>query len=1439
MSIFSTLAKCSDICIHEWFEVNAAETPDAIALVFENTHLTYQELNQRANCLAHYLRRLNVGPDVLVGLHFERSLEMMIGLLAIFKAGGAYVPFDPAYPDERLALMLSDSQISVMLSQQHPASWFSTCSIPVVCLETDWDTIIQEPAQNPEPLATPDNLAYVIYTSGSTGTPKGVMIEHASLVNFVRDAGDAYGIVASDRILQFSSINFDQATEEIFITLARGATLVLRTPDMMHSVPSFFKACDDFELTVLDLPTAFWHKLCGGLSTARFPETVRLMLIGGERALPRWFNIWKTYVSPEVKLINTYGPTESTIVATWCNLVGENAVHIDNDVIPIGKPLPNVQTYVLDVDMQPVRVGEIGELYIGGTGLARGYLNRPQLTAERFVYVSINGNSPVRVYKTGDLVQYRPDGHLEFLDRSDRQEKIRGFRVELREIETVLAQHTAVQQAVVVARDDASGDKHLIAYVIQDLHDRKHLDGANRSQLEAEQINQWRFIHNDDHLNPAKSGWDNTFNISGWVSTYTNSLIPDREMHEWVDNTVERILALQPRQVLEIGCGTGLLLFRIAPFCTHYVGTDFSEAALKYINQQLNQSSINLPQVVLEKRIADNFEGLTPQSFDTLIINSVIQYFPSIDYLLSVIKQAVEVVKPGGMIFIGDIRNYALQEVFAASVEMFQAPSDLPIDALCDRIQKRLDLEGELTVDPQFFTALQHHLPQITHVQVVLKRGTFENELTQFRYDAILHISSESTTLVEYPSLDWQQQRFTVTALRQRLVDTCPLVLSIHNVPNARVLPAVRALQLLNQSPRPTTVEELRQAHAQIDQSEGVDPEEVWKLSQDLPYDMTVNWLKGAADGHYDILLKRRSPTSEPSPLPIELVHPYTVRLHESWQSYANNPLKEKAAHQLSRQLRSYLQQRLPDYMVPSAFVAIASLPLTPNGKVDIKALPSPSNIRPRLDGRVVPPNTPLERELAVIWSTVLDIEEIGITDDFFELGGNSLRLMDLMSQVEQTCQIALSLDEFFKAPTISGLAQQIQQTDALTSSALHNRVTVQELLVEATLDFTINTPVADQTRWTHPQSILLTGATGFIGMSILFELLNKTDATIYCLIRAQNLTDAYQKLRQISTKYQLDSTQFYPRIVPVIGNLTQPLLGLSRDKFQALAATVDVIYHGAANVNLVLPYAALKAVNVVGTKSILSFANHVKLKPVHFMSTLDVFEARMAMSNTTIFEHDAIAPTASIARDYQITGGYAQSKWVAEQLVSQAGQAGLPVCIYRLGMISGNQHTGICNVGDLLCRLLKSFIELKAAPQIDLNLDMTPVDYVSQATVHLSRQLTSFGQSFHLVNPTPVPLDQILQQMNNLGYAIKRVPYERWEVMIQETRNALGPLATTITDPIQEHQISRLEGWLAGSQLFDCQQTLSALNGSRIICPTVDNALLHKYISNIVGTYA
>jgi amino acid adenylation domain-containing protein len=469
------LQKQDTCCIHQLFEAQVERTPNAIAVVFEQQQLTYRELNDKANQLAHCLKSLGVVPEVLVGICAERSLDLIIGLLAILKAGGAYVPIDPKLPQERLALMLEDTQVPILLTQTHLLSILPKTIANVVCLDTDWrstcETLNQLSSERFAP--TSSNLAYVIYTSGSTGKPKGVMIEHRSLVSYIETVNVEYDIRPSDRVLQFASFSFDVATEEIFVSLTQGATLVLRTDAMLNSMSTFLQWCRELEVTVLDLPTAFWHQLTTELSQGlELPESLRLVIIGGEPVLAERLLIWQTHVSDRVQLLNAYGPTESTIGATICDLSKLSLSDSALRVVPIGRALRNTQLYILDRHRQPVPLGVSGELYIGGSGIARGYLNKPDLTAERFTPNPVVQNSALStqhsalLYRTGDRVRYLLDGSLEFLDRIDEQIKIRGFRVELGEIEATLRQHPEVQEAVVLAWDDASSNKRLIAYIL-------------------------------------------------------------------------------------------------------------------------------------------------------------------------------------------------------------------------------------------------------------------------------------------------------------------------------------------------------------------------------------------------------------------------------------------------------------------------------------------------------------------------------------------------------------------------------------------------------------------------------------------------------------------------------------------------------------------------------------------------------------------------------------------------------------------------------------------------------------------------------------------------------------------------------------------------------------------------------------------------------------
>ncbi|HKV11335.1 MAG TPA: amino acid adenylation domain-containing protein, partial [Thermoanaerobaculia bacterium] len=452
-------AAAPELAVHELFEAQAAQAPAAVAVRHEEAFLTYGELDRRANRLAHHLRFLGAGPESLVGLCVERSPDMLVGLLGILKSGAAYAPLDPALPPGRLALLLDDlcagSPNPVLVTQRPLLSRLPDHRASTVLL--DGEELSGGREDSPGIRASLDRAAYVIYTSGSTGKPKGVVVSHRTLAAYTGSAARELGIGPEDRVLQFASISFDASAEEIYPCLARGGTLVLRTEAMLGSIPEFLETCGRWGVSVLDLPTAFWHEVVTGLATgaAGLPPTVRLVILGGEQALAEKVASWRRAVAG-VRLVNTYGPTEATIVATAADL----SALPDGAPVPIGRPVPGSRAYVLDRRLEPVPAGVPGELCLGG-GLARGYLHRPDLTAERFVPDPWSGRPGERLYRTGDLARWGVAGELEFLGRVDHQVKVRGFRIELGEIEAALGRHPRVRESVVVLREE-----RLVAYAV-------------------------------------------------------------------------------------------------------------------------------------------------------------------------------------------------------------------------------------------------------------------------------------------------------------------------------------------------------------------------------------------------------------------------------------------------------------------------------------------------------------------------------------------------------------------------------------------------------------------------------------------------------------------------------------------------------------------------------------------------------------------------------------------------------------------------------------------------------------------------------------------------------------------------------------------------------------------------------------------------------------
>jgi amino acid adenylation domain-containing protein len=456
-----THADFPQVCAHELFELQVDRDPEAVAVVFGKRQLSYRELNEQANRVAHHLRRRGVRPNVLVGVCLERSPEMVVALLAVWKAGGAYVPLDPAYPKERLSFMIEDAQPLLLLTEKKCLSLLSTSGDKVVCLDIDWPMLSQETGDNPAAIAGPSNLAYVMYTSGSTGKPKGAMILHRGLVNYLWWAIRTYSVEPGYLVPVHTSISFDLTVTSLYTTLLGGGKVELLPEDVgaQNLLAALLRAGNH---GLVKITPAHLELLSTQIGPDQAAGMASAFVIGGENLLAETLRLWRDHAS-STRLFNEYGPTETVV---GCCVHEVQAADPRSGSVSIGRPIANTQLYVLDENLRPVAPGVIGELFIGGVGVGLGYLNRAELTAERFLADRFSGVSGARLYKSGDLARYRSNGTLEYLGRADDQVKIRGYRIELGEIEATLAAEPNVQACAVLAREDEPGNKQLVGYVV-------------------------------------------------------------------------------------------------------------------------------------------------------------------------------------------------------------------------------------------------------------------------------------------------------------------------------------------------------------------------------------------------------------------------------------------------------------------------------------------------------------------------------------------------------------------------------------------------------------------------------------------------------------------------------------------------------------------------------------------------------------------------------------------------------------------------------------------------------------------------------------------------------------------------------------------------------------------------------------------------------------
>jgi amino acid adenylation domain-containing protein len=1000
--------------IHELFEEQVDRTPDATAVSSEEGSLTYAQLNTNANQLAWDLRRHGVDPDQRVGICVERSLEMVVGLLGILKAGGAYVPLDPTYPGDRLQHMLEDAAPAVLLIQERLRQHLPLTSAKMIALDGDRGEISQQSSHNLDPKSLglrSDHLAYVIYTSGSTGKPKGAMNEHRALINRLQWMQHAYRLSDQDRVLQKTPFSFDVSVWEFFWTLLFGAELVMARPEG-HKDPHYLRqVVEKTKVTILhfvpSMLQSFLEQLCPGQCSS-----IRRIICSGEELSAslqkRTFECF-----PQAGLANLYGPTEAAIdVTAWECQPGDLSSRV-----PIGRPIWNTQMYVLNGQLHSVPIGVVGELYIGGVGVGRGYLNRPELTAERFIQDPFGADPNSRVYRTGDLGRWRVDGSIEYLGRNDFQVKIRGFRIELGEIEAALLEQPAVRQAVVLAREDIPGEKQLVAYVVSDRS--ASIDAVPKGALQGlreEVVGEWESLYDETY---GKGNHVAGPSFVGWNSSYTGLSIPEVEMMEWLNGTVDRIETLGPRKVLEIGCGVGLVLQRLAPHCEVYVGTDLSASAIEQLRGWTIKQE-TLKHVCLLHRSATEFEGFETGFFDTVVLNSVVQYFPDIDYLCTVIQGATRLLRRGGTIFVGDIRNLELLSNFHCGVQLEKAPATINLAQLKRRIATAVFEDKELVINPRFFRQLPGLLPGIRSVQTHLKRGLAQNELMRYRYDVVLQLGEGNDARPVCEQLKWGEDIRTISELETAVRERRWLAVRVYSIPNERLFKLSIAEGLVESSSEDVEVSAIRKRLNGL-HVEAVDPNQFWVWGDTHGYDVQVSC--GTSDSRYcfevQMLDRRRAEhiVYEDASKPEAIAH---------GSHYSNDPMESGFRRQLIPQLREHIKGRLPEHMRPSAWVLLRNLPLTLNGKVDRNALPAPQG-RPEEIGNYRSPRTDLERGLADLWARVLRVDRVGVHDNFFELGGHSLLGIKLLAKVAERFRVRLSVAAMFQYPTIEKMAQVIE----------------------------------------------------------------------------------------------------------------------------------------------------------------------------------------------------------------------------------------------------------------------------------------------------------------------------------------------------------------------------------------------------------------------------
>lgn len=959
---------------HAGFEQQVEVRPDRIAIFHYDEVVTYDELNKRANQCARVMKRRTNKHQAKISLESVNPLHMMIAILAAMKAGCVHIAIDPALPLKRVNYINQDAEVDLFITYTKERYQADGGDVDIMSFDELFVESANAATDNLNLEVSSSDIAYYIFTSGSTGMPKGIMIKHSSVVNIGLAMKDILDVTPESCFLLFASFSFDASVNDWSSALLNGASLALikrRDTNIVDEVKNAFKR---HKISIALIPPSF----LSFFHPSDFPS-LKTLMVGAEPVSQQVVDKW----CDDFKLINIYGPTETTVI---CCTFDCDRVHSANT---IGTAVENYVLMVLDRHLNPLPPNVVGELYIGGIGLARGYLGAEELTRNSFINANIQGYGEVRLYKSNDLVKLSHEGNIEFIRRNDKIEKIRGFRVSLTEIDHALENHPYVDHAVSISNND-NNEQSIISYVV--------LDSTSMSKFDS--VDKWKNIF-ENVIDYDSRNVDTAFNVSGWTNSYTDEDISDAEMKTWLDGTVDRIAGLQPQNLLEVGCGSGMLLFNLAPRLKKYIGTDISRDALISIKNNMPEGGINGVDIAVHQMQADDLEKFGDNIVDTIICNSVIQYFPSVQYFLNVMDDFFRVLEDGGSIFLGDIRNKNLATHFHALVENAKS-KEIGTGDFHVKVAQRVHRDSEFLIDPELFRYLKLKYPQISNVRILIKRGMEANELTQFRYDVIIETKAKDNyaSATEY---SWHETG-TMQSVEDKLKTLNNLV--IRDVPNALL---TKAVELVGDK------------HIGSFASQAKIPEEFYHLGDKMGFYTEVSYSNNKDNCYFDVGFSKQGFSV------LKTDWPQSVSLEMEAPRRANIPFEAQREIKCVDEISDYLKAELPGFMRPKQIICIDSIPYNISGKLDRHRLPTMKNGQRLIRTDIRELNTPTEKALGKIWKRILDVDTVSQDDNFFDLGGTSFTFLGFVTELEDELGIKIPVMDIMRS-TLSEMSVKIDR---------------------------------------------------------------------------------------------------------------------------------------------------------------------------------------------------------------------------------------------------------------------------------------------------------------------------------------------------------------------------------------------------------------------------